>query len=750
MIMKRLIIAIIGIFMTSSELFAEHFVGKYLDDSSVPVEYQLVFETLEGINDEVGVYYNFSEGGGGLRIENLDDITNLRLPETVTFEGKTYTVTTIMGLSEWSNSGKVTGTLYIPKTVTHIHGIIGLSVESIVIEDAPIAEIKYQDIFRCPELKTIDFGNAIKYIGGFYTNASEMGLGGCPALESVSIPPSVERIGARAFKGIPSLKSVKLSSSIKSVGSEAFADCKTLAIVETDEVSDNVAEFESEVFKNCESLNSVSLPNVSSISAEMFRYCNSLEYVKVGDKSFGDDKGIESFAFENCFKLARIDMPLTFSFIRESAFRNCSALSSVPISWNTYIGDGAFSGCSSIVEYKVEGKPDPDNEWREHYYAENGILYKTYDDRITLSAYPSGKRDISFSVPETVKEIGHYAFSGATHLEEVTIPASVEKIGVSLFAGCLELKKVSLPDGIEYIPYGTFSDCNNLKEISLPDNIVYISGSAFADCESLAEIKLPAQLKTLGNASFRGCKSLETLTIPDGVAEIRANTLSNCTSLKSVTLPARLDSIQYGAFQGCSSLQEINLPSTLSGLGERAFKDCSSLRSVNIPTGVRNLGVSAFENCTALKTADTGDGMEKIGEFAFYNCSSLENMTLGVSLTEIGDEAFMGDDAITSIVCKGATPPDYFTGFSDTVMKNAIVTVPEGAEDIYHNNPAWTQMVKGSSIAETIITEDMEYSVYSIAGICLRTGCRGKNIDGLPQGTYILRYSNGVTKKLQL
>lgn len=740
--MKRLFITFIGILAMLPTLHAEYFVGKYLDDSAVPIEYQLDFETLEGTTDEVGVYYNFSN------TVNRDDITNLRLPETVTFNGKTYTVTTIMGITE-GDTGKVNGTLYIPKTIKRILNRIDLSVESIVIEDAPIEDVREEFTFRCPKLKTIDFGNAIKYVGGFETTIYS-GLPGCPALESVSIPPSVERIGARAFKGIPSLKSVKLSSSIKSVGVEAFADCETLAIVETDEVSDNVAEFESEVFKNCKSLKSVSLPNVSSISAEMFRYCNSLEYVKVGDKSFGDDKGIESFAFENCVNLTRIDIPTTFSFIRESAFRNCSALSSVPISWNTYIGDGAFSGCSSIVEYKVEGKPDPDNEWREHYYAENGILYKTYDNRITLSAYPSGKRDISFSVPETVKEIGHYAFSGATHLEEVTIPASVEKIGVNLFAGCLELKKVSLPDGIEYIPYGTFSDCNNLKEISLPDNIVYISGSAFADCESLAEIKLPAQLKTFGNASFRGCKSLETLTIPDGVAEIRANTLSNCTSLKSVTLPARLDSIQYGAFQGCSSLQEINLPSTLSGLGERAFKDCSSLRSVNIPTGVRNLGMSAFENCTALKTADTGDGMEKIGEFAFYNCSSLENMTLGVSLTEIGDEAFMGDDAITSIVCKGATPPDYFTGFSDTVMKNAIVTVPEGAEDIYHNNPAWTQMVKGSSIAETIITEDMEYSVYSITGICLRTGCRGKNIDGLPQGTYILRYSNGVTKKLQL
>lgn len=598
--MKRLIIAIIGIFMTSSELFAEHFVGKYLDDSPVPVEYQLVFETLEDTPDEVGVYYNFSEGGGGLRIENLDDITNLRLPETVTFEGKTYTVTTILELSEWSNSGKVTGTLYIPKTVTRINGTIALSVESIVIPwnanignggvFADCLSIRDFKVEGVPDGSCSDYLSAADGILYYENLAGDIWLAAYPAARTgtnYAVQPSITRIMNGAFAGAIYLEEVSIPESVWYLGDDIFAGCHALK---------------------------------------------------------------------------KVNLPQNTEFLS--------------------IGAGAFSGCIS--------------------------------------------------------------------LEEVTIPKSVKQLSVSLFAGCLELKKVSLPDGIEYIPYGTFSDCNNLKEISLPDNIVYISGSAFADCESLAEIKLPAQLKTLGNASFRGCKSLETLTIPDGVAEIRANTLSNCTSLKSVTLPARLDSIQYGAFQGCSSLQEINLPSTLSGLGERAFKDCSSLRSVNIPTGVRNLGVSAFENCTALKTADTGDGMEKIGEFAFYNCSSLENMTLGVSLTEIGDEAFMGDDAITSIVCKGATPPDYFTGFSDTVMKNAIVTVPEGAEDIYHNNPAWTQMVKGSSIAETIITEDMEYSVYSITGICLRTGCRDKNIDGLPQGTYILRYSNGVTKKLQL
>lgn len=316
--MKRLVIALMCFFAMLQETHAEHFSVTYYDDSPVPVEYQLAFETSFFYLDAVGVYFNHS--WPDLEVNNTHDITNLRLPETVTYNGKTYRVTEIFGLS--NSTSDVLGTLYIPKSIREIRGDVELSVESIVVEDAEIGFACGP--ICCEKLKTIDFGKAARHIGDFSH---------CSALESVTIPASVEDIDEKAFRGIPSLKTVKLASTTQKIGFRAFADCENLTTVETEMTEDCIVYFENSVFANCTALKHVTLPSVVSVSTEMFGGCSSLEYVKLGDRSFqgnpfdygyyGEIGGINENAFKNCSNLVKIDMPATYRYIKDFAFAGC-------------------------------------------------------------------------------------------------------------------------------------------------------------------------------------------------------------------------------------------------------------------------------------------------------------------------------------------------------------------------------------------------------------------------------------------
>ncbi len=160
---------------------------------------------------------------------------------------------------------------------------------------------------------------------------------------------------------------------------------------------------------------------------------------------------------------------------------------------------------------------------------------------------------------------------------------------------------------------------------------------------------------------------------------------------------------------------------------------------------------------------DTGDGVKTLGDWSFYNCLELRSIGLGKSLEAIGTEAFDGDNKITQIVCRSVTPPDYPTGFSQDVIKNATLTVPDGSEDGYYANSTWNPFMEQSGIHD--ITADEEVTdcitidgsvlkayapsqlieVYSISGICLGKAT-GELTLNLTPGIYIVRIGIKTSK----
>ena len=290
-----------------------------------------------------------------------------------------------------------------------------------------------------------------------------------------------------------------------------------------------------------------------------------------------------------------------------------------------------FGGCTSLTAINVDGN-------NTKYKSVDGVLYSK--DMKTLLAYPAGKTNASYTIPDGVTLINSYAFYDCTSLKEVTIPNSVTEIGDSAFLGCKSLTKVTIPDSVTKIGYGAFSGCTSLKEIAIPNSVTEIGNYAFLGCTSLKKVTIPNSVTEIGYSAFEGCTSLTSVTLPDS-AEIGTSAFSGCTSLKEITLPAGVSSIYYYCyiFSDCISLTAINV--------DENNTDCKSVDGVLFSKDMKTLWIYPAGKTNTSYTIP--DSVTKIDRYAFSGCTSLKEVTIPDSVTVISDTAFRGCTSLTAI-----------------------------------------------------------------------------------------------------
>ena len=151
-------------------------------------------------------------------------ITNLDLNSAITYQGKSYSLTSI-GEYAFEACSSLTS-ITIPNSVTSIGdwAFSGCSrLTSITIPNS-VTSIGWLAFDGCSGLTSITIPNSVTSIGFAVFD-------GCSALNSITIPNSVTVIGTWAFKDCSSLTSITIPESVTSIGDEAFSGCAALTRV---------------------------------------------------------------------------------------------------------------------------------------------------------------------------------------------------------------------------------------------------------------------------------------------------------------------------------------------------------------------------------------------------------------------------------------------------------------------------------------------------------------------------------------
>ena len=285
--------------------------------------------------DGVTIYYNYINNSTELAVtyrgSSSSDYSNeytgnVVIPKSVTYNEKTYSVTSIGELAFYRCSGLTSIT--IPNSVTSIG----------------FDAFKY-----CTGLTsiTIPFG---------VTSIDEEVFEGCSGLISITIHPNITNIGKESFKGCTGLTSITIPNSVTNITPTAFSGCFGLtsitvekgntkydsredcnAIIETATntlvtgckntvIPNSVTTIGYRAFTGHSELTSIIIPNnVTSIGDNVFSGCSGLTSITIPNSvtSIGND------AFSSCNKLTSITIPNSVTSIGNYAFYHCSGLTSV-------------------------------------------------------------------------------------------------------------------------------------------------------------------------------------------------------------------------------------------------------------------------------------------------------------------------------------------------------------------------------------------------------------------------------------
>ena len=191
---------------------------------------------------------------------------------------------------------------------------------------------------------------------------------------------------------------------------------------------------------------------------------------------------LPEFAFYGCENLTSVSLPGTLENIAGAAFFGCKSLVSitlpksldvfttgtVPDGKGSVYMAGLFGQCTALTEIKVA-------DGSAKYKSVDGVLYVFFSNRWRLAAYPAGRTNATFTVPDQTPVILPGAFANAASLKEITMPQSLGEILQAAFRGCTGLEKLTLlqPTGAVSLGRDAFEGVDMTKiKILVPAKIL--------------------------------------------------------------------------------------------------------------------------------------------------------------------------------------------------------------------------------------------------------------------------------------
>ncbi len=581
------------------------------------------------------------------------------------------------------------------------------SIKSIVIGDN-VTNINDAAFFCCENLKTVIFGENSKL-----ENISYAAFNGCGSLESIVIPESVTIIGAQAFGGT-SLKNITFeeNSKLEKIDSGAFSLCFSL---ESIKIPSSVTIVGNQAFSDC------GIKNIEMPSGLM----------TIGDYAFFSCFNLKTVTFESACKLESIG---------EGAFSGCSSLESIDIPSSLInMGDYAFYNCD-ILEY---------NEYDNALYLGNSenkyvALMKAKNSEITsceinlstkiLSARAFGECNslINIEIPASIVSIGKNIFSYCNNLESVVVESGntiyhsenkciIETASKTLILG---LKNSVIPtDGsVTSIGVSAFENCAQLTNVTIPNGVTNIGEKAFYGCYNLENIEIPNSIVNIGSGAFEGCHNLQYNE--DNNVRYLGNSINKCivamgvtnNEIASLDINSNTKIIYDSAFMWCSNIESIEIPSSVASIGSVAFRACGSLKTITFKenSALKSIGSGAFNSCVCLESIEIPASVINIGDSAFYNCSGLKTILFeeNSALENIGYETFRGCSSLESITISNSVKSIGEMAFFDCSNLKSIM-IPKSVTSI-----GYGAFYNCSDSLESIVVESGN-TMYHSEGNCL-------------------------------
>ena len=313
----------------------------------------VVFAVAISATEVDGIYYTFSSSNNvntaTVNSKNVDcSLEIVNIPETVTYEGVTYTVTELVqnafSGNNWPGNKKIKE-VTVPSTV----GKIGThcfrnctALEKITIKAAG-GEFSFTnaEFYGCTSLKTVDFSEAygLRSMGQYlFTN--------CP-LETVLLPEGLEDIASNVFSGKTGITEIKLPSTLKKIsGKQAFSSTAFTSIV----LPTGLTALGNNIFQSSQ-LESIVIPaNVQTVGEHCFNSTSKLKYVIIAnpDVSGYNDRIFYSSAVDLVFFAGTEEDAKAFAARLERAtFTNF-------VSYNDYLANPNIDSYKDTIVYGTQ------------------------------------------------------------------------------------------------------------------------------------------------------------------------------------------------------------------------------------------------------------------------------------------------------------------------------------------------------------------------------------------------------------
>lgn len=249
-----------------------------------------------------GIYYNINGSDATVTSGDYGYAGDITIPETVTYNGMTYSVTGIGYMAFYNCSSltsvtignsvtsigdnafsKCTGltNIIIPNSVTKIYGeafsdCSGLTSITIPNSVTVIEGLAFAGCYGLEEI-IVESGNPVydsrDNCNAIIETASNTLVSGC---KNTVIPNTVTAIYG-AFVGISTLTNIEIPNSVTFIGHCAFGECTGLTNIV---IPNSVTQIGIETFLECSGLTNVTIGNaVTLIEDFAFEYCNNLKII---------------------------------------------------------------------------------------------------------------------------------------------------------------------------------------------------------------------------------------------------------------------------------------------------------------------------------------------------------------------------------------------------------------------------------------------------------------------------------------